>query len=217
MQEKFKLCSSREYATLYPSLLFTMTASITPEQAEILRLRDLLPASLRPLITIQAASAQEHLISLRRTGLWQSQGLILLQFRPWLSLPQTQRDLLFLREVGWFDCRNWLQPGLYQGLALMGGISFLGELLAQNPVSVVLAGGVTGLALRQIWQDQQGEAAHFNADDFALKRAQFRGYERREAARHLLAGMESAQRIDRTDALTVMRLQRLQAIAQQKG
>jgi hypothetical protein len=183
-------------------------------QAEIQRLRDLLPASLRPLLAIEPiVSGSPDLIRIKPHPPWQPTGVLQIQFSRWISIPQGQRDLLFLREAGWFDSRNWLQPGLYQGIAAAGSLATVVELALHNPFSVLLAGGVTGLAVRQIWQNLNDDNVHFNADEFALRRAQYRGYDRREAARHLVTALETVQRLDKSDALNVMRLQRLQAIA----
>lgn len=187
------------------------------EQEEIARLRDLLPASLRPLISIapRSTAMATGLIGLRRRTPWRPEGIIEIDFSRWRSVPQPERDLLFLRQVGWFDTRNWLQPGLFQVIAVVGGISTVAELALQNPFSALLAGGVTGLAINQIRQSLSSETAELEADEFALRRAQFRGYDRRTAARHLISGLESVLRIDATDIKTVMRLQRLKAIAQE--
>ena len=183
-------------------------------QQEIQRLRDLLPASLRPLLAIAPAKAVSgSLIGIKPRPPWSPNGTVEIEFPRWLSLPQPQRDLLFLREAGWFDGRNWLQPGLYQGLAAAGSLATVVELALHNPLSVLLAGSLTGLAVRQVWRNVNSDNAQFDADEFALRRAQYRGYDRREAARHLLAALETVQRVDRTDVLTVLRLQRLQAIA----
>ena len=126
--------------------------------------------------------------------------------------PSTAGFVVFA-EAGWFDGRNWLQPGLYQGIAAAGTLATVLELALHNPLSVLLAGGVTGLAVRQVWQNVNSDNAQFDADEFALRRAQYRGYDRRDAARHLLRGLETVQQVDRTDVLTVLRLQRLQAIS----
>jgi hypothetical protein len=127
---------------------------------------------------------------------------------------------LFLREVGWLGNRNWLQPGFYQSLALMGGITTVAELSLQHPFSALLAGGITALSVRQIWQNLNRESAHFDADEFALRRAQFRGYTRQEAAQHLADAIEQVLKLDPTvrdsgeaSILTALRLQRLRTIA----
>lgn len=184
-------------------------------QEEIQRLRDLLPASLRPLLTIEAMpyGANDRLLRVKPRPPWQPTGTLQIDFSRWANIPQPQRDLLFLREAGWFDSRNWLQPGLYQGLAVSGVLATVLELTLQNPLSVVLAGGVTGLAVRQIWSGMNSDTAHFDADEFALRRAQYRGYDRRSAARHLVLALENVQRVDKSDVQIVMRLQRLKAIA----
>ncbi len=197
------------------------------EQEEVERLRDLLPASLRPLLQVRPAvlpsrasvgpSTGSSVLKLRRKTPWDPNGIIEIDFGRWPSIPQPQRDLLFLREAGWFDCRNWLQPGPYQIVTLIGSLSFVGELATHNAFAALLAGGVTWLSARQIWQQMNGETVQLDADEFALKRAQFRGYDRRTAARHLLSALETIQNLDRTDIVATMRLQRLQAIAQDRS
>lgn len=190
------------------------------EKEETERLRDLLPASFRPLITIVPHFGGEALLISRRKAPWQPQGTIAIDFRRWQGIPQPQRDLLFLREVGWLDNRNWLQPGFYQSLALFGGITTVAELSLQHPFSALLAGGITALSVRQIWQNLNRESAHFDADEFALRRAQFRGYTRQEAAQHLADAIEQVLKLDPTvrdsgeaSILTALRLQRLRTIA----
>lgn len=44
-------------------------------------------------------------------------------------------------------------------------------------------------------------------------RAQFRGYTRQEAAQHLADALEQVLKLDPTDILTALRLQRLRTIA----
>lgn len=183
-------------------------------QEEIQRLRDLLPASLRPLLQVKPFLVpMDALIKVKRAAPWRPDGTVLIEFGRWQRIPQPQRDILFLREVGWFDNRNWLRPGLYQIITAIGGVAAVGELVGQNFFSVILAGGVAGLAARQVWQDMNSETAELDADEFALRRAQYRGYDRREAARLLAAALESTLQVDKADISITLRLQRLQAIA----
>ncbi|MFS8778713.1 DUF3318 domain-containing protein [Synechococcus sp. W70.1] len=185
----------------------------TFQKEEIERLRDLLPASFRAWIKVVPHSGGERLLVSRRQAPWQPQGTIAIDFRRWQGIPQPHRDLLFLREVGWLSHRNWLQPGFYQLLALFGGITTLVELSLQHPFSALLAGGITALSVRQIWQSLNRESAPFDADEFALRRAQFRGYTRQEAAQHLAEALEQTLKLDPSDILTALRLQRLRTIA----
>lgn len=103
---------------------------------------------------------------------------------------------------------------------LDGGITTVAELSLQHPFSALLAGGITALSVRQIWQNLNRESAHFDADEFALRRAQFRGYTRQEAAQHLADAIEQVLKLDPTvrdsgeaSILTALRLQRLRTIA----
>ncbi|MEN9204532.1 MAG: DUF3318 domain-containing protein [Thermostichales cyanobacterium SZTDM-1c_bins_54] len=182
-----------------------------PTTQEIMRLRDLLPASLRAFVTI--VPGQGSLIQRRPQAPWQPRIQIQLDLGRWLALPQGQRDLLFLREVGWAQSRSFLQPGLYQFVTLAAGVGTLVEAVLGDPVGVVMAGGLAAVAARQIWLEKTGEAAHFAADDFALARAEFRGYSRAQAAAHLWQALERLPDLDRTDVTTLVRLQRLQALA----
>jgi hypothetical protein len=185
-----------------------------PQRVEMDRLRDLLPASLRSLVVIESVALPENLpLRLKRGQPWQPIGYIQLNMNRWLRIPQPQRDLLFLREVGWFDSRNWLQPGFYQVIAVVGLLSTLTELALQNPYSALLAGGVTTLAVNQIRQNLNKESLQFEADEFALRRAQYRGYDRQAAARHLIEALETLSKQDPEDITTAIRLQRLKAIA----
>ncbi len=183
----------------------------SPTTQEIMRLRDLLPASLRALVTI--LPGQGKLIASKPRSPWQPQTQIEIDFSRWLGQPQGQRDLLFLREVGWDQSRSFLQPGLYQWVTLAAGVGAITEAVLGDPLGVLLAAGLGAVTVRQIWQDKTGEAAHFAADDFALARAEFRGYTRSEAAAHLWQGLERQPDLDRTDVTTLVRLQRLQALA----
>lgn len=191
-----------------------MYTAVPQEQQEIERLRDLLPATLRPVLRITVVSyGAAALIRLKPKPIWQPNGVIELDYSRWRSLPQGQRDLLFLREAGWFDSRTWLQPGLYQLIAAGGAIATVAEIAMQNPFSVVLAGGVTGLAVRQVWQNLNSDEAQYDADEFALRRAEYRGYERRAAARFLYEALEQTVQVDKTQVVNVVRLQRLLAVA----
>lgn len=207
------MTGSSPYGTPYQSAPGSPPSGASQSE-EIQRLRDLLPASLRSLVTLQPAMVPlEAPLRLKRSAPWRPDATLLIDFSRWQRIPQPQRDLLFLREVGWFDTRNWLRPGLYQIVAAVGGVSVLAELASQNFFSVLLAGGVAGLAVRQVWQDMNSETAQLDADEFALRRAQFRGYDRSEAARQLALAIETTLQADKTDIETTVRLQRLQAIA----
>ncbi len=205
------MTGSSSYGTPYPP---SSGPSGMAQAEEIQRLRDLLPASLRSLIAVQpAVMPLDGLLKLKRSAPWRPDATLWVDFGRWPRIPQPQRDLLFLREVGLFDGQNWLRPGLYQMVAAVGGVSILAELASQNFFSVLLAGGVTGLAIRQVWQDIKGPTAQLDADEFALRRAQFRGYDRQEAARQLALALETTLQADKSDIDTTLRLQRLQAIA----
>lgn len=199
---------------MYPNYRDIRDPQRDPQRVEMDRLRDLLPASLRSLIVIESVTLPDTVhLRLKRGQPWQPMGYIQLNMNRWLRIPQAQRDLLFLREAGWFDSRNWLQPGLYQAIATVGLLSTLAELAFQNPYAALLAGGVTTLAVNQIRQNLNKESLHFEADEFALRRAQYRGYDRQAAARHLVEALEMLSKEDPEDITTAIRLQRLKAIA----
>ena len=90
------------------------------------------------------------------------------------------------------------------------------ELFQGDAVGTVVAGGLTAIAGTQIWRVNRTLERELDADATAIRVAQRRGYSESEAARYLLAAIETQAKIDRRPGLEFMELvrcQNLRAIA----
>lgn len=159
---------------------------------------------------------QPHLIVAKFPTPWAANRDVCLNLSLWQQLPQSERDLLFLRE----NCRitgiRWLQPGLYQGLAAAGGVGLAIELAQSNALGVLLAGGVASFAVGQIWRSNLGLPAELAADAQAVQVAQRRGYSEKEAAQALMAAIAAVPHIESRPGLTAqetIRCQNLRPLA----
>jgi hypothetical protein len=166
------------------------------------------------LITIAAAPQSDDVIAAPFPYPWRrDRYTITLNFSRWLSLPQGQRDLLLLRAVAWQLQGRGLQVKGMHGLVALGVVGTGFEWIQQNAVGVVLAGGLTAIALRRAWRDYHGPDRDLDADAAALQVAERRGYALPEAAEQLRLGIEAIAGPHPT-VLELLRLQTLRAIAQ---
>jgi protein involved in polysaccharide export with SLBB domain len=88
------------------------------------------------------------------------------------------------------------------------GVGF--QLWQQDMVGVIVAGGLTAMAARQIWQGYQSNEREIEADAQAIKVAVRRGYDQREAVQALMAAIETAARIENRNGLSFTELLRAQ-------
>jgi len=186
-------------------------------EPEIQRLRELMPASGRMLVKIASKPQQSRVLDVPFPPPWQAKSRpIYINFDLWRQLSKAQRDLLLLREVSWLLGIDWFKPDWYRGLVLAGAIGAVGELSQGDAVGFLVAGGLSAIALRQIWRGIRSSKKEIEADAAALKVAQRRGYNPTGAAEVLLSGIEAVAKIEGRSSLNfqeLIRCQNLKAIA----
>ncbi len=193
---------------------------MTPD-LEILRLKDLMPASGRMSTRIVSKPEQTAVIvGPAAANLWvrlrQQEKPIAINFDLWARLPQPQRDLLLLREVSWLSESNWFKLDLYQGLAVAGLLGTLLEAIQVDAVGTVVGGALTAVSVSQVWRANQGTGSQLAADEAAIRVAQRRGYPEPDAARHLLEGIQSVTKLEGRSApefTDLIRVQNLRSTA----
>jgi len=194
---------------------------MTEVETEIRRLVELMPASGRMLTKIVHRPKQSQVIASQFPKPWQrGDRLIEINFNLWSELAQGQRDLLLLSEVGRLVNIRWFKPDLYQGLTLAGALGVGLQLWQRDPVGVAVAGSLTTLAARQIWQNYQSQERAIEADHSALKVAVRRGYEYLQAVQYLLSAIESIARLENRSSLSygdLMRCQNLKVMLQDQA
>ncbi len=189
---------------------------MTNLDSEIYRLIDLMPASGRMWCKLVSTPGQATLISTDFPMPWTRSRQILINFDLWSQLPRPQRDLLLLRTVSWLTEIKWFKPDIYQGVVLAGVVGTLVEAAQGDVVGIVAAGGLTTLAGVRIWRSNRSSQVELIADEAAIRVAQRRGYSEADAARHLMAAIESAAQIEGRPSLSfneLLRSQNLRAIA----
>jgi hypothetical protein len=147
---------------------------------------------------------------------WNQERPIFINFDLWRRLSKPQRDLLLLRTVSWLTGVKWFKPDVYQGVVVAGLLGAMVELVQGDAVGVVVAGGLTGIALTRIWRTSRSSQSELNADEAAIRVAQRRGYTETEAAQHLLSAIEAVAQIEGRPSLNfteLIRCQNLRAIA----
>ncbi|MBD1806968.1 DUF3318 domain-containing protein [Microcoleus sp. FACHB-SPT15] len=185
-------------------------------EPEIRRLIELMPASGRMLTKIVSKPQQTAVIESPFPPPWSQERPIFINFDLWRRLPKPQRDLLLLRTVSWLVGIKWFKPDLYQGVVLAGMLGGIVELVQGDAVGVVVATGLGALAATQILRSTRSTESQLDADAGAIKIATRRGYTETEAAKHLLAGIESVAQVEGRSGLNfteLIRSQNLRAIA----
>jgi len=159
-----------------------------PDQDEVRRLIDLMPASGRMSTKIVPKPKQSRLIETPFPMPW-NQGArpIYINFDLWHQLSRQERDLALLRAVCWLTNIKWFKPDLYQGVVVAGVIGAGVEVAQGDAIGILVSGGVAVLAGRQIWRKTRSVQTELDADESALKVAQRRGYDPTEAAQALMS------------------------------
>ncbi|MFM7427948.1 MAG: DUF3318 domain-containing protein [Elainella sp.] len=178
---------------------------------EINRLLELMPASGRMYCKIVSDEQQSAVIARKLPLPNQEMRPVRINFRLWQQLTQPQRDLLLLQSVSWLTSIRWFKPEPYQGLAAAGAVLTGLELLQTNAAAAVTFGGLTLLALSQIWRKNRSNEAEIAADEQAIRVAQRRGYSQAAAAKALASALEQVAQLEGRD-LTVAELLRQQQI-----
>ncbi len=189
-------------------------------KVEIRRLLDIMPASGRMFCKISSKPQQSQVIDAAFPLPWSTERPIHINFDLWGRLTKPQRDLLLLRTVSWLTGIKWFQADIYQGIAVAGLLGGLVELSQSDAVGVVVAGGLTAIALTRIWRKNRSQESELNADAGAIKIALRRGYSEAEAAQNLLEAIEAVGKIEGRSSLNfteLIRCQNLRAIAGLSG
>jgi len=183
---------------------------------EFQRLRDLMPASGRMQTKLVGKSDRNVTIDAPFPYPWNRQRKIYINPTYWQELPQPERDLLALRTVCWVMGVRWFQIDVYRGAALAGIVASVAEMIQADPLGIVATGGLTALALQQIWKQNQSSAQEISADEAAIHVAQRRGYEAEAAAQALLQAIEHSAELEGRTSLgftELLRCQNLRTIA----
>ncbi|MEB3251591.1 MAG: DUF3318 domain-containing protein [Cyanobacteriota bacterium] len=183
--------------------------------AEISRLKELMPASARMKTKLMLNDRQIEVIRAEFPRPWHRSHTVSLNLDRWQQLGLAQRDLLFLRTVCWLSLANLLKPNWYQAMAGAGLLGGVVELLQGDAVGLLAAGGVTGLAVWQLWRGVKGTEIEVAADDKAVQVAQRRGYDQGEAAQALVKAIEAVPALEGRQVLTVGELVRCQNLRTQ--
>lgn len=184
-------------------------------EAEIRRLLDVMPASGRMKTKLVHKPEQRVVLDSPFPLPWMSERLIWLNLDLWGRLPRSQRDLLILRQVSWLTNIQWFRPSLYQGLVLAGAIGAVVQLWQGDATGTIAASGLSAIAARQIWRNNQSSERELEADTNAIQVALRRGYTESEATQHLLAGIEAVADLEGRNLtfIELLRRQQLQLMA----
>jgi hypothetical protein len=185
--------------------------------AEITRLKDLMPASGRMKTRIFIDDRQSTVIETPFPRPWQRSHSISINWRLWQELSVSQRDILFLHHVSWLTSVRLLKPELYQGITAVGLVGTLFELFQADAVGILAAGGLTAIAATQVWRANTGNQAKLVADETAIRIAQRRGYSERDAVRHLLEAIEAVPLIEGRGGMSYTELLRSQQLKSRLG
>lgn len=185
--------------------------------AEITRLKDLMPASGRMKTRIMIDDRQSTVIEAPFPRPWQRSHPITINLQLWQELSASQRDLLFLHSVCWLTSVRLLKPELYQGITAVGLVGTVFELFQTDAVGILAAGGLTVIAASQVWRTNTGNQSKLDADEVAIRIAQRRGYSERDAARHLLEAIETVPRIEGRGGMSYLELLRSQKLKSRLG
>ncbi|MBD2108412.1 DUF3318 domain-containing protein [Nodosilinea sp. FACHB-13] len=191
--------------------------TVVNPNAEIGRLRELMPATARMKTKLMLSDRQLNVIKAEFPRPWQSAHTVSINLDLWHQLAVAERDLLFLRTVSWVTMTNVLKPNWYQAMAGAGLVGSVVELLQGDAVGVVAAAGVTALASWQIWRGVTGPQIEIAADDKAVQVALRRGYDQADAAAALIRAIEAVPPLEGRRVLTVNELLRCQNLRRQTG
>ena len=191
--------------------------AVVNPNAEIGRLRELMPATARMKTKLMLNERQLDVIKAEFPRPWQQTHAVSINLDLWHRLAVAERDLLFLRTVCWVTLSNLLKPNWYQALVGAGLAGGVVELLQGDAIGLMAAGGVTALAGWQIWRGVTGPQIEIAADDKAVQVAQRRGYDQASAATALIRAIEAVPPLEGRQVLTVNELIRCQNLRVQTG
>ncbi len=184
---------------------------------EIRHLLDLMPASGRMGTKIVSKPQQSRVMNVAVPMPWhRGSRPIYVNFDLWQRLSRGQRDLLLLRTVIWLTETKWFKPDIYQGATLVGLLALTVELIQGDGVGIVVAGGLSAMAGRQIWRSMGSPQRELEADIGAIKIALRRGYNESEGAKNLFEAIKAVAKLEGRSTLNfteLIRSQNLKAMA----
>jgi hypothetical protein len=198
-------------------ILFRDNIAVVNPNAEITRLRELMPASARMNTKLTLNDRQLDVIKAEFPVPWRQTHTISMNLNLWQQLSVPERDLLFLRTACWVTQASLLKPNWYQAMAGAGLVGGAFELFQGDAIGVLAAGGVTALAAWQLWRGVKGPGTEIAADDKAVQVAQRRGYSQVDAASALIRVIEAVPPLEGRRVLTVNELMRCQNLRVQTG
>ena len=187
------------------------------QDVEIRHLLDLMPASGRMMTQLVSQPQQSTVIESPFPLPWKPARRILINFDLWQQLSRAQRDLVLLRTVNWLCNIRWFQPNLNQGIVVAGAVGLVTEVLQQDAMGVILAGGLATLGVLRVWQGNHRTQTELEADELALRVSQRRGYDLHAAAIALIEGIEAIAKLEGRTSLSfveLVRTQNLRAMAE---
>ncbi|MFP4133030.1 MAG: DUF3318 domain-containing protein [Halothece sp.] len=189
-----------------------------PNQDEVRRLIDLMPASGRMNTKIIPKPKQSRLIDAPFPLPWQRGARsIYINFDLWNELSRAERDLALLRSVCWLTQIKWFKPDIYQGIVAAGVIGTGVEMFQGDAIGILVSGGLVALAGNQIWRKTRSVQTEVEADEAAIKVAQRRGYDMVDAAQALLDSIEKIAEIEGRSNFNFKELIRIQNLRKLAG
>ena len=189
-----------------------------PDQDEVRRLIDLMPASGRMSTKIIPKPKQSRLIDTPFPLPWkQGAKPIYINFDLWQQLSRAERDLALLRSVCWLTQIKWFKPDLYQSIVAAGVIGTGVEIFQGDAIGILVSGGLVALAGNQIWRKTRSVQTEVDADEAAIKVAQRRGYDMVDAAQALLDSIEKIAEIEARSNFNFKELIRIQNLRKLAG
>jgi hypothetical protein len=186
------------------------------QDVEIRHLLDLMPASGRMMTQLVSQPQQSSVIESPFPLPWKPARRIFINFDLWQNLSRPQRDLVLLRTVNWLCNIRWFKPDLNQGIVVAGGLGLGVEVLQQDVMGIILAGGLGALGALRVWQGNHRTQMELAADELALRVSGRRGYDEISAAIALIEGIEAVAKLEGRTSLSfteLIRTQNLRAIA----
>lgn len=188
------------------------------DAAEIERLLDLLPATIRGSVLIMPAhERQTSVIKGQRQFLWRRKLKLFIKPYEWQQFTPTQRSSLFLHKVGYYSRTISRQLDFYLALTALGAMSLVFETVQQDPVGMTVSGGLSSLAVWQLRQGQTNDRRLLAADAYAVDRMVLRGMGRLQAVEALGQALHVEARLEGrsgNELLDVLRYQNLKRLAQ---
>jgi hypothetical protein len=160
---------------------------------------------------------QVDVIRANRMLPWQKRLKIFIKPYEWQQFTPNQRASVFLHKVGYYSPALTRTLDFYIALTSLGGVSLVVEGFQRDPVGIAVSGGLSGLALWQLFKDRASDRRLLAADAYAVDRLVLRGLPRIQAVEALGQALHIEARLEGrsgNDLLDVLRYQNLKRLAQ---